>query len=92
MAVDMGIITKDNLGKLLGDLSKTRDVYAPAPGPGTGREGMEYRSFASGGKLDFAYPSTRLSSKGILFPQREVLLSFKGAEQKGAPPFQDRPP
>lgn len=79
--MDKGIVTKEKLTALFASISKEKDIFAPFPG----REGMEYRPMVSGKGLDFTYANTRLSAKGALFPQREVLLSFQGTEQKAAP-------
>ena len=71
--MECGIIDKTDLDKLIASASE-RSVrfYAPVDG----ENGPELRPVAGHEEIAFDYGNARLSSKSLLFPQREVLGKF----------------
>ncbi len=62
---------------LLHALARDAVVYAPARD--RRGEGTVFRPVASASEIDLDEPNTRVSVKGVFFPQREVLLRYAGS-------------
>ena len=63
-------------------VGKTAKLFAPVADPAGGTVFAEISSAAA---VDRAADNTRLSVKSVFFPQREVLLSFKGSAVDAVP-------
>ena len=63
-------------------VGKTAKLFAPVADPAGGTVFAEVSSAAA---VDRAAANTRLSVKSVFFPQREVLLSFKGSAVDAVP-------
>jgi ferredoxin len=79
------VIIADALDKLVAAWAKRGAVYAPAKVKGKGW--TEYRRIGTLKDADISRVNAKQSAKGLLFPQREVLLKFKdGKSDEPAPP------
>jgi len=72
----IGTITKDNLQILLISFTDKYKVYAPS----RGENGIELKEVNSDRSIAYDYINTKLSPKGIFFPQREVLFNYSNGE------------
>ena len=76
--MEHGVIEKCDLRKLIdavtaGDVGGRVRMYAPAEGVA----GIEFREVTEETEISFDYLNPKLSAKGIFFPQREVLCTFR---------------
>jgi len=78
-------ITAEALDKRVAAWAKRGLVYAPARVKG--KDWTEFRRVESLKEADFSRVSTKQSAKGLLFPQREVMLTFvDGKSEEPAAP------
>ncbi len=70
----MEIITKQELNKLIAAVAKDAQFYAPIEG----NNGIEYAETTGDQLIAYDYVNVKLSPKGLLFPQKEVLCRFCG--------------
>ncbi len=79
------VITADGLAKLVTEWAKKGAVYAPVKAGS--KDWTEFRRVTSLKETDFSRVNTKQSAKGLLFPQREVMLRFKDgkSEEPAAP-------
>jgi ferredoxin len=89
---DTRVLPARNLQALVDAVAKTASFIAPAAiGEGTAARETAFRELASPSELSLDRVNTKLSVKGVFFPQRETLLSFEGSAVQGVPAGPDRP-
>jgi sulfhydrogenase subunit beta (sulfur reductase) len=72
--MEMGIITKQELNRLIAAAAKDAIFYAPVEGS----NGIEYVETTGEQPIAYDYVNVKLSPKGLFFPQREVMCRFCG--------------
>ncbi len=70
----MGIITKEDLNKLIAAAAQDAAFYAPVEG----KNGIEYVRTTGNQAIAYDYVNVKLSPKGLFFPQKETLCKFCG--------------
>lgn len=75
------IARKTDLDALIARLRETRTVYAPV----REGDGTAFAPVSTASQIALGRANTPLSAKGLFFPQREVLLSFRGKAMESAP-------
>ena len=79
------VITAEALAKLVAEWAKRGAVYAPVKAGS--KDWTEFRRVTSLKETEFSRVNAKQSAKGLLFPQREVMLRFKDgkSEEPAAP-------
>ncbi len=80
-SIEMGIITKQELNKLVAAAAKDATFYAPVEG----NNGVEYVKTSGDQPITYDYVNVKLSPKGFFFPQKEVMCRFCGDSLKEVP-------
>ena len=75
------LLDKKNMDALISRLLKTGAVYAPVPDGGH----ADFREITSAAEMGLEARNTRLSAKGVFFPQRGELMRFQGSALRSAP-------
>jgi len=75
--MDKALLQKKDLDALLAAIRMRAPVYAPARDGGDG--GTVFRPVESAADVCLGQVNTRLSVKGLFFPQRESLMKFSGS-------------
>jgi ferredoxin len=76
------VLEAGSLAAFLGTVAKASKLFAPVADPAGGTVFAEVTSAAA---VSHGASNTRLSVKSVFFPQREVLLSFKGSALDAVP-------
>jgi ferredoxin len=77
------VITAEALSKLVAEWAKKGAVYAPVKAGS--KDWTEFRRVTSLNGTDVSRVNTKQSAKGLLFPQREVMLRFKDGKSEEPP-------
>ncbi len=88
--MQQGVIKKRDLGKLIAAVTAASSgrrvrVYAPVEG----ETGVELREVTANTEITFDYANSKLSGKGVFFPQREVLCTFHNDSLEEVPLIED---
>lgn len=77
--MEQGVITKENIEKLLHDIADTFTVYAPL-----NREAEKpvFGELGADDAVSYDYITTQFSAKSVFFPQREVLCTYENGSLK----------
>jgi ferredoxin len=76
-----GSLKRTDLDALIMRARETGTVYAPV----LDRDGTVFRAISSASEIALGAANTRLSVKGLFFPQRETLMSFRGGALESDP-------
>ncbi len=72
--MNKALLHRKDLDTLFAAFRRSATVYAPA----ADREGTVFRPVSSAAEMSLGAVNTRLSVKGVFFPQRETLVRFDG--------------
>ena len=79
MSVDRGLLAVKDLDALIEAVSRSAEFLAPAAiGEGLIPRETAFRAVKASAEISFGVMNTRLSVKGVFFPQRETLMRFEG--------------
>jgi sulfhydrogenase subunit beta (sulfur reductase) len=81
MSMAAGILLEKSLDALIARLREAGPVYAPA----ADGDGATFKPVSSASETSLGSANTRLSVKGVFFPQRETLLRFRSSILESAP-------
>ncbi len=86
MSMDKGLLRRESLDALIAEVSRGAAFIAPAAiGEGLLPRETGFRAVKSAAEISFGPINTRLSVKGVFFPQRETLLRFEGGAVRADP-------
>ncbi len=86
MIVDKGLLQRKDLDALIEAVSRSAVFLAPAAlGEGLMPRETAFRAVKAAAEVSRGQVNTRLSVKGVFFPQREVLLRFEGGAVSEVP-------
>jgi sulfhydrogenase subunit beta (sulfur reductase) len=74
--MDRALLERKSFGPLIASIRSRAVLYAPS---GDGGALPSFRPISSEAEINLKQPNTRLSVKGVFFPQRETLMSFDGS-------------
>ena len=80
--MDQGIIRRENLDDLLSAAGEAYRVY----GPVAGSAGVALSELGSSEKAKLDFANTKLSAKGLFFPQCEAIYAYEGDELRDVRP------
>ncbi len=81
--MERALLERGNFGALIAAMGKSAAVFAPS---GEGGSLPSFRPVSSEAEIILKQPNTRLSVKGVFFPQRELLMGFDGSSLVETPP------
>jgi ferredoxin len=73
--MERALLERKDLDALIAAVRESAVLYAPT----AGKEGTIFRSVESAAEISLGAVNTRLSAKGVFFPQREILMRFNGS-------------
>jgi ferredoxin len=86
MTMEKGLLPRGALDALIAEVSRGAAFLAPAEiGEGLLPHETGFRAVKSAAEISLGPINTRLSVKGVFFPQRETLLRFEGAAVRENP-------
>ncbi|MBE3063825.1 MAG: 4Fe-4S dicluster domain-containing protein [Spirochaetes bacterium] len=79
MSMDKGLLQRKDLNALIEAVSRSAEFLAPAAiGEGLMPRETAFRTVKAPAEVSLGQINTRLSVKGVFFPQRETLMRFEG--------------